>query len=60
MRQFHSYGPVDVQEHFCVERKELIQKCSNQLIGRINKGGSLFYHLGTQANRQNMDYPTKH
>jgi len=32
MRKFHSYGPVDIEDHFCVERQELTQKCTNQLI----------------------------
>ncbi len=42
MRQFHSYGPVDCEEHFCVERKELIQRCTNQLVGNPEKGGHYF------------------
>jgi hypothetical protein len=42
MRKFHSYGPVDIEDHFCVERQELIQKCTNQLIGNQKKGGHYF------------------
>jgi len=39
MRTFHSYGPVDAEDHYCVERKELIAQCTKQLIGNVNKGG---------------------
>ncbi len=42
MRQFHSYGPVDCEEHFCVPRKELTEKCFKQLIGNPEKGGHYF------------------
>jgi len=42
MRRFHSYGPVDCQEHFCVERKELVEKCIAQLTGNPDKGGHYF------------------
>ncbi len=42
MRRFHSYGPVDCKEHFCVERKELIEKCITQLIGNPDKSGHYF------------------
>jgi len=42
MRTFNSYGPIDVEDHFFVERKELIQKCTNQLVGSINIGGHYF------------------
>jgi hypothetical protein len=38
MRQFHSYGPIDSEEHFFVERHELIKKCTNQLVGNIHTG----------------------
>ncbi|MEN8220783.1 MAG: AAA-like domain-containing protein, partial [Pseudomonadota bacterium] len=33
MRQFCSYGPVDCKAHFCVQRKALIAKGVQQLIG---------------------------
>ncbi|MBF0202704.1 MAG: AAA-like domain-containing protein, partial [Desulfamplus sp.] len=34
MRHFSSYGPVDPQEHFCVEREHLVEHCMNQLMGK--------------------------
>ncbi|MBL0717021.1 MAG: hypothetical protein JJV89_03125 [Desulfosarcina sp.] len=42
MRQFSSYGPVDCEEHFCVERKGLVERCLEQLIGNPEKGGHYF------------------
>ncbi|HIE00361.1 MAG TPA: hypothetical protein EYP59_08745 [Thiotrichaceae bacterium] len=42
MRQFCSYGPVDCQEHFCVQRQELIAQGVKQLIGHRKKGGHYF------------------
>ncbi|WP_045215110.1 AAA-like domain-containing protein [Desulfonatronovibrio magnus] len=42
MRYFHSYGPVDCQEHFCVARTALIDNCIEQLIGNPQKGGHYF------------------
>ncbi|QTA79761.1 AAA ATPase-like domain-containing protein [Desulfonema limicola] len=42
MRKFHSYGPVDCEEHFCIQRKELIDQCFKQLIGHPEKGGHYF------------------
>ena len=42
MRRFYSYGPVDCEEHFCVKRQELIARCTEQLIGRPEKGGHYF------------------
>lgn len=42
MRHFFSYGPVDCEEHFCVPRKELIDQCTLQLVGNVNKGGHYF------------------
>ncbi len=42
MRRFHSYGPVDCEEHFCVTREELMGQCTNQLIGNPEKGGHYF------------------
>ncbi len=32
MRRFHSYGPVNCEEHFCVPRKRLIEKCAGMLL----------------------------
>ena len=42
MRSFFSYGPVDCEEHFCVSRKELKEKCIKQLVGKPGKGGHYF------------------
>ncbi len=42
MRTFHSYGPVDCEEHFCVQRTDLIDRCVTQLIGHPEKGGHYF------------------
>jgi len=42
MRRFHSYGPVYKADHFCVERKELIQQCTSLLLGNQNKAGQYF------------------
>ncbi|MCP4353355.1 MAG: ATP-binding protein [Desulfobacterales bacterium] len=42
MRRFHSYGPVDCEEHFCADRKELIRQCTDQLIGNPEKEGHYF------------------
>ena len=41
-RKFHSYGPVDSEEHFSVPRNEMIEKCLRQLIGNPEKGGHYF------------------
>ncbi len=42
MRRFHSYGPVDSRYHFCVERRELIENCTRQLVGIPEEGGHYF------------------
>ncbi|MEN8220373.1 MAG: hypothetical protein ABFS56_29310 [Pseudomonadota bacterium] len=42
MRHFHSYGPVDCQEHFCVQRQALVAQGVEQLIGKPEKGGHYF------------------
>ncbi len=42
MRRFHSYGPVDCEDHFCIQRKELIERCIAQLVGNPKKGGHYF------------------
>ncbi len=42
MRRFHSYGPVDCRYHFCVERHELVERCTNQLVGVADEGGHYF------------------
>jgi hypothetical protein len=43
MRRFTSYGPADSEENFCVERRELVQQCVEQLVGtNPAKGGHFF------------------
>jgi hypothetical protein len=42
MRRFHSYGPVDSEQHFCVERRELVEECVRMLAGDLDKGGHYF------------------
>jgi len=42
MRTFFSYGPVDCKRHFCVPRKELIEKCIIQLVGEDEDFGHYF------------------
>jgi hypothetical protein len=42
MRTFHSYGPVNCKQHFCVPRKVLIEQAIKQLIGVPNEGGHYF------------------
>ncbi len=42
MRRFHSYGPVNRNYHFCVERKALIERCTEQLSGMPEEGGHYF------------------
>ncbi|MGE0084880.1 MAG: AAA-like domain-containing protein [Desulfococcaceae bacterium] len=42
MRHFHSYGPVDCEEHFCLARRELVDACFRQLMGNPEKGGHFF------------------
>ncbi|MBF0451804.1 MAG: AAA-like domain-containing protein, partial [Candidatus Magnetomorum sp.] len=42
MKKFHSYGPVNCKCHYCVDRKELIELCSNQLIGSSEELGHYF------------------
>jgi len=32
MRTFHSYGPIDSEEHYYVERKKLVDQCTRQLV----------------------------
>ena len=50
MRRFHSYGPVNSKYHFCVERKEIIEKCKDQLTGIPEEGGH-FYTIWPVKNK---------
>ena len=42
MKKFHSYGPVDSKCHYCADRKELVESCTNQLIGSPHEPGHYF------------------
>ncbi len=42
MRHFHSYGPVNCKQHFCVPRQALIESAIKQLIGAPDEGGHYF------------------
>ena len=42
MRKFHSYGPVNSKKHFHVPRTELVDKCTQYLIGDIDDSGHYF------------------
>ncbi len=48
MRRFHSYGPVDCEKHFCVQREELVQKCLHYLAGDSEKEGHYFTIWGAR------------
>jgi hypothetical protein len=37
MRRFHSYGPIDTEEHYYAPRKGLIEKAYTQLVGHNPK-----------------------
>ena len=42
MRAFSSYGPVDADIEFCVERRDLVDVCTRQLVGQGEKSGHYF------------------
>ncbi len=42
MRRFHSYGPVDCEEHFCISRTHLVNVCVRRLVGNEEKSGHYF------------------
>jgi hypothetical protein len=42
MRRFSSYGPVDPAFSFCVERRELVERCVAQLVGEQGEDGRYF------------------
>ncbi|KPA15183.1 ATPase domain protein, prokaryote domain protein [Candidatus Magnetomorum sp. HK-1] len=48
MRRFHSYGPVDSTQHYCVDRKKLVDHCVKQLVGNIEKEGHYFTIWGAR------------
>jgi len=45
MRRFHSYGPVEAQAHYCVDRKALVGSCVAQLIGTPEEGGGHYFTI---------------
>lgn len=43
MRKFTSYGPVDAEVNYCVERRALVDRCVEQLVNaNPDKGGHYF------------------
>jgi hypothetical protein len=42
MRHFSSYGPVDPRFNFAVERRELVERCVEQLVGQPGEDGHFF------------------
>jgi hypothetical protein len=49
MRRFTSYGPVDSEVNFGVERRELVEQCVEQLVGtNPAKGGHFFTIWGSR------------
>jgi hypothetical protein len=45
MKKFHSKGPVNPKEHYSVPRKELVEKCSQFLIGGDPKNAGYYFTL---------------
>jgi len=45
MRRFTSYGPVEAKANFGVERRELVEKCVEQLIGAPEESGGHFFTI---------------
>lgn len=41
-RRFHSYGPVDLEDHYGAPRPELVERCVQQLVGNPGKLGHFF------------------
>jgi hypothetical protein len=42
MRHFSSYGPVDPKVDFCVERRDLVERCVSELVADPSDGGHFF------------------
>ncbi len=42
MRRFSSYGPVDPRFNFAVERRQLVDRCVDDLVGPPEEGGHFF------------------
>lgn len=45
MRHFSSYGPVDREAHFAVERRALVDQCVTQLVGLPNESGGHYFTI---------------
>jgi len=45
MRHFSSYGPVEPKAHFSVERKALIERCVEQLVGLPDEAGGHYFTI---------------
>ncbi|MCP4150844.1 MAG: AAA family ATPase [bacterium] len=43
MRHFSSYGPVDEKQHYCVPRKEIVEKAYTQLVGHDPQSGGHYF-----------------
>lgn len=50
MRRFHSYGPIDTEEHYYAPRKELLEQAYTQLTGENPKKGG--HYITVWAPRQ--------
>ena len=59
MRIFNSYGPVDPEEHYCVERKKMVDHCARQLVGYIEKGGGSILPYGARVKLVKRGYIAK-
>lgn len=47
MKKFYSYGTIDYDEHFCVPRNRLVDKCVRMITGNPEKGGCYFTIWGS-------------
>lgn len=45
MRTFSSYGPVSGKAHFCVERRDLVDSCVEQLVGLPDEEGGHYFTI---------------
>ncbi|ETR66719.1 MAG: hypothetical protein OMM_12432, partial [Candidatus Magnetoglobus multicellularis str. Araruama] len=48
MRTFNSYGPVNPKKHYSVPRKNIVEKCSQSLIGDPEDSGHYFTIWGAR------------
>ncbi len=45
MRQFTSYGPPDAKADYVAERRDLVENCVNQLLGRPDEQGGHYFTI---------------